>query len=479
MYEDGDINNDEVYDNRIIFLTDAHPNHGRTDKTSLFGMVDTNANNKDNYIYTSFIGVGLDFNASLIQDITNTRGCNYYAVKSTDDFEQVMNADFNYMVSPLVFNVVLRLKSEGGGLCIEKVYGTSAASEEGMVKTGEITKINTLFPSKKSKVKGGTKGGIQLIKLKNNNENGKGFNVEIEVSFEDKYGREYKNNQFVTFETDEEDENDMIESNNYYDNTGIRKGILLCKYAELMMDWMQYEQDNGDNNNNTLRVNDKYKKLFKEFMVTPLVFNVCLKLNCEGTQCQIDKIYGSKDKLINKIMESGEIKKIHTLFPSKKSKKKGGTKGGIQLIKLKKIDNDGNDNNDKNINVEIEVSFEDRNGKKYKNTQFVTFEPPKLQKSLNNNDMIESDSDEENENNALLNFYDNIGIRKGILLCKYGEIMINWINDNNLNNQNEKMNNKHKKIFEQFTSYFKKEMVRCKDNDLQKEVDLMEKIIKW
>ncbi len=107
-------------------------------------------------------------------------------------------------------------------------------------------------------------------------------------------------------------------------------------------------------------------------MVTPLVFDVSLKLRCEGNSCEIVKVYGAKDKKTKKILETGEVTRINTLFPSLKSKKKGGTKGGIQLIKLRKI---GDTNN---INVELEVSFEDRNGNKFTNNQFVNFDPPKL-----------------------------------------------------------------------------------------------------
>merc|ERR1712113_1383580 len=72
------------------------------------------------------------------------------------------------------------------------------------------------------------------------------------------------------------------------------------------------------------------------------------------------------------------------------------TKGGIQLIKLKK-----NNNSDDNVNVELEVNFEDRNGRKYKNIQNVTFNPPK--EKLESNDMIESDDKESEEMN--INFY--------------------------------------------------------------------------
>eukprot|EP01084_Bolivina_argentea_P035194 65288_1 len=143
-----------------------------------------------------------------------------------------MDDEFEFMVTPLVFNVCLRLKSEGNSCKIEKVYGSSVQNEESIIKNGEITKIKTLFPSKKSKLKGGTKGGIQLILIKKSDENNSdNINVEIEVTFEDKYGKMYKNEQCVMFESDNNNvDNDMIENddendgnNNYFDNIGIRK----------------------------------------------------------------------------------------------------------------------------------------------------------------------------------------------------------------------------------------------------------------
>eukprot|EP01084_Bolivina_argentea_P121935 216099_1 len=83
-YLKGEYCSDE-YENRIIFLTDACPNAGNINPYSLLSMVKTNANNKQR-IYTTFIGVGLDFNANLIEIVSRTRGCNYYTVKSSDDF---------------------------------------------------------------------------------------------------------------------------------------------------------------------------------------------------------------------------------------------------------------------------------------------------------------------------------------------------------------------------------------------------------
>ena len=202
-----------------------------------------------------------------------------------------------------------------------------------------------------------------------------------------------------------------------------------------------------------------------EFMVTPLIFNVCLTINCEGNSCQIDKVYGANDKKSASILQNGEIKKIGTLFPSVKSKAKGGTKGGIQLIKLKK----SNNNNSDNINVELNVTFETVDGKKYENKQFVNFNPPKLTVI---NDMIDDDEDDEDGLNDLENFYDNLGIRKGILLCKYVEILHDWIE---CDDEKRKMYKDYK--FKVFQNHFKREMKLCKDEELQKEYDVLQKLI--
>src|SRR3989338_6924606 len=128
------------YENRIIFITDAMPNIGQISEEGLFGLTKKNSDNK---IYTTFIGVGVDFNTELIEYITKIRGANYYSVHSGKEFKQRMDDEFEYMVTPLVFNLLLKLDSPG--FEIEKVYGSPEANEA----TGEIMKVNTLFPSKK------------------------------------------------------------------------------------------------------------------------------------------------------------------------------------------------------------------------------------------------------------------------------------------------------------------------------------------
>lgn len=51
-------------ENRVIFLTDMCPNIGSTDGESLFKITENNAKNN---IFTTFIGIGVDFDTKLVE----------------------------------------------------------------------------------------------------------------------------------------------------------------------------------------------------------------------------------------------------------------------------------------------------------------------------------------------------------------------------------------------------------------------------
>lgn len=207
------------YENRIIFLTDAMPNTGDISRQGMMGQTEKNAADK---IYSTFIGVGVDFNTDLIESITKIRGANYYSVHSEEEFSTRVDEQFDYMVTPLVFN--LNLAVESTGFQIEKVYGSPEADES----TGEIMRVNTLFPSKSSG--GETKGGIVLLKLKKISDSG---DLKIKVSYEDRSGKADSSEANVKFEKNAE----------YFDSTGIRKGILLSRYANLLQNWTLDERN--------------------------------------------------------------------------------------------------------------------------------------------------------------------------------------------------------------------------------------------
>ncbi len=219
----GEGDNNE-YDNRIIFITDAMPNTGNLSDSELAQLVQNNANNSK--VNTTFIGVGVDFNSELVELITKTRGANYYAVHSSKDFKQRMDEEFEFMVTPLVYD--LNLKFESSDFEIEKVYGSPEADQA----TGELMKVNTLFPS--SSKGGETKGGIVVLKLK---KKGEGDRVRLAASYKNRDMQEFSNSQEVTIQTHENDQ---------FDHSGIRKAILLSRYANLMKNWLINERSRQD-----------------------------------------------------------------------------------------------------------------------------------------------------------------------------------------------------------------------------------------
>ena len=213
-----DVDHNE-YENRIIFLTDAMPNTGQISEKGLFGLTKQNA---DDGIYTTFIGVGVDFNTALINDITKTKGANYYSVHSAKDFMDRMDSGFDYMVTPLVFDLTLKLESEG--YAIRAVYG----SPEADLSTGELMKVNTLFPSEQTNRE--TRGGLVLLHLSKLTDDAK---LKVGVSYENRLGEAFINEQDVQF--------DVAGSKEYFANSGIHKGVVLSRYVNVMKDWTMYE----------------------------------------------------------------------------------------------------------------------------------------------------------------------------------------------------------------------------------------------
>ena len=201
----------KVYENRIIFLTDAMPNRGELHQNGLFALA-KNASNQ--HIYTTFIGIGVDFNNDLVEAITKTKGANYYAIHSSKAFKKRLDEEFDYMVTPLVFDLKLHLKSDA--FAIEAVYGSPDANRT----TGTLMYVNTLFPSPSKE--GKTRGGVILLKLKKiANAN----SLKLSVSYHDRAGKAYHDSQIAQFKNT---------STPYHDNRSIQKAILLSRYVDLM-----------------------------------------------------------------------------------------------------------------------------------------------------------------------------------------------------------------------------------------------------
>ncbi|CAF1045245.1 unnamed protein product [Didymodactylos carnosus] len=221
------------YDNRIVFLTDAQPNEGNLREESFITSIEQLA---CRHIYMTFIGVGIDFNTKLISSITKQRGANFFSVGNSKSFTQLLDEDFDLIITPLIFN--LTLKFESNQFEIDQVYG----SPEYKQSTNELMKINTLFPSRR-KNDDTTRGGIVLIKLKKKNQsNLNTFDIRLTVTYEDRLNKIYEENRSINILRTQKQC-----SKSSYSNTGIRKGILLVNYVTLLKQWMVNERQHKFN----------------------------------------------------------------------------------------------------------------------------------------------------------------------------------------------------------------------------------------
>ena len=284
--------NDSEYENRIIVITDAMPNLGETSRGELTKFVKENA---EKQIYTTFIGVGVDFNTAVIETLSDVKGANYYSVHNSEEFKKIMSEDFEYMVTPLVFD--LELKLDSNEYEIKGVYGTDTQDKN----SGTIMKVNTLFPSSRNS-SGEAKGGVVLLKLSPKNfttsyQNKGDEKTKVVVSYKDRDGKEHKNDQVVSFENTAEE---------YYENTGIRKAIALTRYANLMKNWILYER--GEENRTMLiTVNTGIKDC--EYCTPEQVIVLLGENERSSVKLSVSKEYSENFKKFKEYLEK-EIKEI-------------------------------------------------------------------------------------------------------------------------------------------------------------------------
>lgn len=202
-------------ESRIMFMTDAMPNTGETRESQIEKRFREAA---DDNIYTTFIGIGIDANPDLIDTLTSTTGANHYFVDSVEEFNERIDEEFTYTVTPLVFD--LSLTVEGEGFEIDGVYGSP---NEDANTSGEVMSVKTLFPSHGDE---GTKGGVILVSM---SEAEPGDDVRISTSWTERDGT--KGGDVTQVQIADKDE--------YYESSDTRKAVTLCQYVDQMTDWLE------------------------------------------------------------------------------------------------------------------------------------------------------------------------------------------------------------------------------------------------
>merc|ERR1712154_611032 len=101
-----------------------------------------------------------------------------------------------------------------------------------------------------------------VLKLKNdvNGKKNASYNMEIKSVYKDIDGKEYKLENNVMFGGGEENLN-LKNDEEYYDNSGIRKSLLLVRYVQLLKLWMKHQKKQKEKN----KVTQEYKQFIEWF----------------------------------------------------------------------------------------------------------------------------------------------------------------------------------------------------------------------
>ncbi|KAI8474497.1 MAG: hypothetical protein J3K34DRAFT_407955 [Monoraphidium minutum] len=234
-------------ESRMVVLTDAQPNEGDISDEGLLARLKANAADG---IHTTMIGIGLDFNTELVEKILKVKGANYFSVHTPGEFKQRVSEEFDSIVSPLVFDLELRVdpsslaaasndgasktSSAGGGWRVAHVYG-SPDTKEGEGQDGSIMKVLTLFPSPKTEE--GVKGGVVLLRMTPP----PGTTVatapplKLSAKYTDRSGKAFDTVRTVQVPADAK------KGGPYFQSSGVRKAVALARLSDGLQSWLVEE----------------------------------------------------------------------------------------------------------------------------------------------------------------------------------------------------------------------------------------------
>lgn len=89
---------------RIILLTDM-----QDQGTELGNLVKESVSLG---IHVSVLGIGLDFNTQLTEQVIINEGCNYFSITKDQQLQEIIVDHFHYNFFPCAYNILLRIESD-------------------------------------------------------------------------------------------------------------------------------------------------------------------------------------------------------------------------------------------------------------------------------------------------------------------------------------------------------------------------------
>ena len=122
----------EGYVNRVLLLTDGLANRGITHPEQLQMLAEKHFREKG--IGLSTFGVGADFNESLLTNLSEYGGANYYFIDSSDKIPEIFAEELKGLLAVVAQNTELQIHFDSEQLKALKVYGFPATIEAGQVR---------------------------------------------------------------------------------------------------------------------------------------------------------------------------------------------------------------------------------------------------------------------------------------------------------------------------------------------------------
>lgn len=237
-------NDNNMISRRIFFLTDMEVS--TEDGRAFLTHIQRNAQKET--IWSTVVGVGLDLGTDVIQSVSRTIGCNYCNVRNARTFDELMNTEFHYTVTPIGFNIDLVLNGER--YTIEQGYGSPEVHQlEDKIVTRQSIKLITEFPSPMNE-KNEVRGGCLLFKIIDNKKDEVEEKFQMNTSWDTITGIRQNNQQELQFS------NEI----NSFTHSGIRKAILLVRYTAFMKRYLKVRQASA-----TPEIIDEYQAMRRQY----------------------------------------------------------------------------------------------------------------------------------------------------------------------------------------------------------------------
>ena len=255
--ENLNLDNPSANKKRLVFITDAYY---EDTSEELFNFIKHTA--EELKVPCTIIAISSDSNLALADKLCHFPGCNYFTVIKSNDLEDYLVNNFNYIFFPIAYETKLKIKSDNAKIikCIGDQNTILDELDKNPVIENKIEfDLGTAFSSQLilEKNRAFSKGGLILLKISPDdlakNEDIK-FDFSLEYISDDDNFKSLQNYTY-TIKRDEKNQTEFYKDNN------IKKGIAIYYFVNALNYLVQSEKEKKKNNNQGSKAQNKARDM--------------------------------------------------------------------------------------------------------------------------------------------------------------------------------------------------------------------------